>query len=492
MREIIQLQIGQCGNTIGSKAWEAIIEEHRINPETGKCDHPQKGELDVCFSEEYKGRYIPRALFIDLESTVLDTILSRPISKLYRPGNFIDGKMYNTRVWARGYYTEGAEFIDSVLDPIRKEVERCETLQGFQITHSIGGGTGGGLGSLLTTKLKEEYPSLLTSTFSIFPSSKVSDYVIEPYNGTASIPYLDNNSDLAYVIDNEALFDICVHKLGISKPTYDDINRAAVLALTNLTSMFRFKTSANSDMLRLASNLIPFPHLHFFTIGVSPIVPPLYYTVTDSIADIFRDNMLIAADPKYGRYLAAATLFRGDALYSTADINSLVLDYTNKYSANFSPWIPDSVKTSICKVSPPGLTHSAMSVSNTTSVHVVFSRLRDQFTALFKRKAFLCNATGEGMDEMEFEDASCTLGDLISEYQQYDHVDMCADNGITKESIAHLLTKFDKLTKYDEDKKWGKVLEPVKKQKTKKKRVKQMQDNGMKMVFYLYANGLLF
>ncbi len=71
--------------------------------------------------------------------------------------------------------------IDSCLDAIRKEVERCEFLQGFQISHSLGGGTGSGLGTLLLSKVREEYPDRMISTFSVMPSPKVSDTVVGMY-----------------------------------------------------------------------------------------------------------------------------------------------------------------------------------------------------------------------------------------------------------------------------------------------------------------------
>merc|ERR1712032_842782 len=61
--------------------------------------------------------------------------------------------------WAKGHYTEGAELIDSVLDVVRKEAEGCDCLQGFQVTHSLGGGTGSGMGTLLISKIREEYPA---------------------------------------------------------------------------------------------------------------------------------------------------------------------------------------------------------------------------------------------------------------------------------------------------------------------------------------------
>lgn len=75
--------------------------------------------------------------------------------------------------WAKGHYTEGAELIDSVLDVVRKEAEDCDCLQGFQLAHSLGGGTGSGMGTLLISKIREEYPDRIMSSFSVVPSPKV-------------------------------------------------------------------------------------------------------------------------------------------------------------------------------------------------------------------------------------------------------------------------------------------------------------------------------
>lgn len=93
------------------------------------------------------------------------------------------------------HYTEGAELVDSVLDVVRKEAEGCDQLQGFQITHSLGGGTGAGMGTLLISKIREEYPDRMMATFSVIPSPKVSDTVVEPYNATLSVHQLVENSD---------------------------------------------------------------------------------------------------------------------------------------------------------------------------------------------------------------------------------------------------------------------------------------------------------
>ena len=99
--------------------------------------------------------------------------------------------------------------MDSVLDVVRKEAEGCDCLQGFQLTHSLGGGTGSGMGTLLISKVREEFPDRIMNSYSVVPSPKVSDTVVEPYNATLSVHQLVENTDQTYCIDNEALYDIC-------------------------------------------------------------------------------------------------------------------------------------------------------------------------------------------------------------------------------------------------------------------------------------------
>ena len=45
---------------------------------------------------------------------------------------------------------------------------------------------------------------------------------------------------------------------------------------------------------------------------------------------------------------------------------------------------------------------SSTFVGNSTAIQELFKRIGEQFTAMFRRKAFLHWYTGEGMDEMEF------------------------------------------------------------------------------------------
>ncbi|KPP71524.1 tubulin beta-7 chain-like [Scleropages formosus] len=102
------------------------------------------------------GKYVPRAILVDLEPGTMDSVRSGPFGQIFRPDNFVFGQSGAGNNWAKGHYTEGAELVDSVLDVVRKESESCDCLQGFQLTHSLGGGTGSGMGTLLISKIRED------------------------------------------------------------------------------------------------------------------------------------------------------------------------------------------------------------------------------------------------------------------------------------------------------------------------------------------------
>ena len=100
-------------------------------------------------------KYVPRAVLADLEPGVMDTVRSGPFGQLFRPDNIVFGQSGAGNNWAKGHYTEGAELVDQVMDVVRREAESCDSLQGFQISHSLGGGTGSGMGTLLVSKIRE-------------------------------------------------------------------------------------------------------------------------------------------------------------------------------------------------------------------------------------------------------------------------------------------------------------------------------------------------
>ncbi|KAF0981267.1 hypothetical protein FDP41_012527 [Naegleria fowleri] len=426
MREIISISVGQCGNQIGQQFWRTISQEHGLSMD-GKyigTNPLEKENLSVYYSES-ADRYVPRAVLVDLESGVLDDVKSSTQGQLFRPDNFINAHSGAGNNWAKGFYTDGTELIEEIIDTIRKESELCDSLQGFQLTHSLGGGTGSGLGTLLVSKIKEEFPDRMLATFSVFPSPKVSDTVVEPYNATLSIHQLIENADQVFTLDNEALFDICTKNLKLSSLSgFDDLNKLVASVMSGVTCSLRFPGQLNSDLRKLSVNLVPFPRLHFFMVSNAPIVAEMSMQYSNlSIAEITsqmfsRKNMFAACDPMQGKYLAASAIFRGANL-STRDIDQQMLLLQNKASENFVNWIPNNIKSSVCDVAPKGMSVSGTFIGNTTAIQDVFKRIGAQFHQMYKKKAFIHSYINEGMDEMEFTEAEANMNDLINEYQQY-------------------------------------------------------------------------
>ncbi|CCH41735.1 yubulin beta chain [Wickerhamomyces ciferrii] len=393
------------------------------NGEFHGTEEIQKSKLNVYFNEAASGKYVPRSVNVDLEPGTIDAVKTSNIGNLFRPDNFVYGQSSAGNVWAKGHYTEGAELVDSVLDIVRREAEGCDSLQGFQITHSLGGGTGSGMGTLLISKIREEFPDRMMATFSVMPSPKVSDTVVEPYNATLSVHQLVENSDETFCIDNEALYDICMNTLKKPQPSYDDLNHLVSSVMSGVTTSLRYPGQLNSDLRKLAVNLVPFPRLHFFMVGYAPLtslgaksfrslsVPELTQQMFDS------KNMMAASDPRNGRYLTVAAFFRGKV--SVKEVEDEMYKVQTKNSSYFVEWIPNNVQTAICSVPPQDLDMSATFIGNSTSIQELFKRVGDQFSAMFRKKAFLHWYTTEGMDEMEFTEAESNMNDLVSEYQQY-------------------------------------------------------------------------
>jgi tubulin beta len=276
------------------------------------------------------------------------------------------------------------------------------------------------MGTLLINKVREEYPDRIMNTFSVMPSPKVSDTVVEPYNATLSIHQLVENTDETFCFDNEDLYDICFRTLKLTTPTYGDLNHLVSVTMSGVTmsgvtTCLRFSGQLNADLRKLAVNMVPFPRLHFFMPSFAPLTSRgsqqyRAISVSELTQQMFDPkNMMVACDPRQGRYLTMAM----------KEADDQILNVQNKNSSYFADWIPHNVKTAVCDIPPRGLKISATFIGNNTAIQEPIKCISEQFSAMFRRKAFLHWYTGEGMDEMEFTEAESNRNDLVSEYQQY-------------------------------------------------------------------------
>jgi len=470
VREILHVQVGQCGNQVSSSFWSAVCKEHNLGAENSWADvlkneagqvtgHDPKSamyndvdgdgvpdrheKIDVFFRQAkdhdnwWLKTFTPRCILVDLEPGTLDVIKESPLKSLFAKSNMKFGSNGAGNNWAKGHYTEGAEIVEDVIDIIQKEAEKADMVQGFQLFHSLGGGTGSGMGTLLLLKIRDAYPDKITCTYSVFPSPKVSDTVVEPYNAVLSSHQLLENSDETFIVDNEALYNIMHNVLKKQSVEYKVLNKLIAKVTCGVTASIRFPGLLNGDLRKLGVNLVPFPRLHFFLVSYAPLessdaaskntVKVKDLTVQVQSARNFYSN--VKADD--GKYLAVALTFRGKEKkkdekkkkatggLSTKEVDDAVKQFQKQGAeANaFTDWIPNNIKSGIVTIPDTDAQLSATSVGNTTALKGIFQRLATQFGAMYRRKAFLHWYKGEGMDEMEFQEADKNVRDLITEYQ---------------------------------------------------------------------------
>merc|ERR1712226_1544051 len=93
-------------------------------------------------------------------------------------------------------------------------------------------------------------------------------------------------------------------------------------------------------------------------------------------------NMMAACDPRHGRYLTVAAMFRGRKSMKECLMYRIrtVLTLLNGFQ---------TMLKQLFVISHRGLKMSATFIGNSTAIQELFKRISEQFTAMFRRKAFL-------------------------------------------------------------------------------------------------------
>ncbi|OQD77388.1 hypothetical protein PENANT_c107G08929 [Penicillium antarcticum] len=411
--EICHLHLGQAGTQLGNAAWELYLHEHGLLPD-GKRDPDvtedisQSSSYETLFTETGNGKYVPRSIFVDLDPSPIDEI----------------------RTDARGHYTIGKALVESIVDRIRRVVDNCSSLQGFLIFRSIGGGTGSGFGALLLERLSAEYGKKSKLEFAVYPSPLVATAVVEPYNAVLSTHSSIVNSECNFLVDNEAIFDICKRNLDIPCPGYDHLNRLIAQVVSSVTASLRFNGALNVDLNEFQTNLVPFPRVHYPLISYAPVISRKRsghesFKVKDLTFQCFEpNNQMVVCNPHNGKYMAVALLYRGDVI--PYDCTQAVAEVKAKASFNLVEWCPTGFKLGINYQKPVSVLDSELAsvdrsvtmLSNSTSIAEAFGRLDHKFDLMYTKRAFVHWYVGEGMEEGEFSEARENLAALEQDYKE--------------------------------------------------------------------------
>lgn len=266
--------------------------------------------------------------------------------------------------------------------------------------------------------------------FAIYPAPQVSTAVVEPYNSILTTHTTLEHSDCAFMVDNEAIYDICRLNLGVTRPSYSNLNRLISQIVSSITASLRFDGALNVDLNEFQTNLVPYPRIHFPLATYAPIISKEKahhesLSVQEVTAACFEpSNQMVKCDPRNGKYMACCMLYRGDVV--PKDVNAAIAQIKTKSTIQFVDWCPTGFKVGINYQAPSSVDGSDMAtipraccmLSNTTAIAEAWARLDHKFDLMYAKRAFVHWYVGEGMEEGEFAEAREDMAALEKDYEE--------------------------------------------------------------------------
>ncbi|CCI46703.1 unnamed protein product [Albugo candida] len=442
---------------------------------------------DVCTDTGVVQSLKARAILIDMEQGPVSETLGGPLGALFDHQQLITDVSGAGNNWAYGYCVYGPQYREMLLSKLHQAVELCDSLQSFFLLHSMGGGTGSGLGTYILELLEDEFPQVNRfTTEAIFPSSD-DDVITSPYNSLMALEKLIEHADCVLPVENEALYNLCA-KMAIGKTadkkivegsrlsenvqsiqklrkfyqlsvdvkqnaktkvndtsrkktkedSFHDMNNVVARMLSNLTSSMRFEGSLNVDLNEITTNLVPYPRLHFLVPSISPCYQSM--DLRDAhhqkyMEKLFRqlfesDSQLLCCSPRSSVYLACGILARGRHV-TISDLNDSIKHIQRDIS--IIPWNQEGFKIGLCHVSPAGQPVSLLGLSNNCSIGQTFKRIHYRTNKFYKRKAHLHHYT-EYMESSCVDNALESVFNLVQDYQTLER----ASFEIDFDSFSHM------------------------------------------------------
>uniref|UniRef100_A0A3B4AP99 Tubulin/FtsZ 2-layer sandwich domain-containing protein n=1 Tax=Periophthalmus magnuspinnatus TaxID=409849 RepID=A0A3B4AP99_9GOBI len=141
IRECISIHVGQAGVQTGNACWELFCLEHGVGPDGAFLEGPtepnsREDPFNTFFNTGSSGRHVPRALYVDLEPTVVDEVRVGRYRGLFHPEQLISGKEDAANNYARGHYTKAyheqltvLEITSACFEPLNQMV-KCDPRHG--------------------------------------------------------------------------------------------------------------------------------------------------------------------------------------------------------------------------------------------------------------------------------------------------------------------------------------------------------------------------
>ncbi|CAF90655.1 unnamed protein product, partial [Tetraodon nigroviridis] len=422
---IVTVQLGQCGNQVGHELFDTICADAHLGP--GKVFGTASRER--FFHQTARGELVARAVLVDMEPKVVKRSLSRANRSgrwRYGEASYFCQKQGSGNNWANGYCVLGPRHRDAVEDLVRREVERCERLSGLLAVMSVAGGTGSGVGTYLTQRLRDAYPRSFILNHLTWPYGS-GEVIVQNYNSALTLAHLYQLSDAILVHENDTLHGICAQLLRIQHISFTDINRVVARQLAGVLQPALTADShgayGRNPLGELVSALACHPEYKLLSVSAIPQIPAssLAYSAFSWPGLLKHLRQMLISNTKMEEGKLAGRPFNASLA------NLLVLRGKDVYSADtggfeepalYTPWLPAERAFHLwkCPVPLDRQEKSATLVSNSQALLRPLDHMVAKAWNMFASRAYVHQYHAFGISEENFLDSFTSLEQILSSY----------------------------------------------------------------------------
>lgn len=210
----VHVQVGQCGNQVGAAYWQLAAASDR---------QPAGNARSSLSRHLFHPSRTARCILVDSEPKVVRAVCENGV----QPAHAHVEQAGRGNNWAMGYngprlkaaapaftslaVDDRGTLVDQVMDSLRREIESVDCYQGSVVMHSLGGGTGSGLGCRLLETMRDTYPRAYIVTASVAPSCQCGDTPLQNYNALLTLKCLNELADAVIYKENDELLRVATY-----------------------------------------------------------------------------------------------------------------------------------------------------------------------------------------------------------------------------------------------------------------------------------------